>query len=483
MPQKIDRELGSGGDASSLVVRPLLRRLERLTRTLLGVRFKNADELWQFQVRLLELQRDIQSEINKSKSHLRRDKSKIAVLSELRVTRWHARRLGDAYAWIVMGLNRKIIYPLSDNSRVAVSRENHGSRGMLVIASHLASLGWGFPVIHDVTDCLRIGDITFVHTQDSARTYRTVEIKTSLKAERTVSAENVTHYEYEVQVISPIPFDPETGIEIGWDRVGKPVNSSSGPAPSRRPDRRIGRQARRMSKALTHQTAPDNQLTEIEGEPPLLSTTMEKPTPSYWKALRRVIRQARKEGYASECIEGAFLYTAFYEAEGITVPALKSAIFVEDIKNSGLLIEGDQVRNALIINAIPPQEQTVSHAFLPYYLYSIPQRAIYDLIYGRLVIVVVVNQGRISQALEKAGFEIVKPPDRSDRSFIVSGSIVTSSGARYRVDIPNLPLHLNEMVYEFRGVDYLTGVATSILQAAAKVAIPDFDQKRRKANT
>jgi hypothetical protein len=315
-------------------------------------------------------------------------------------------------------------------------------------------------------------------SSDYPRTYRTVEIKTSLKSEQREEAEKRTRYEYAIQVISPVPVDPTTGAQLDPDTLNDVAGTLPDSAVTRRSDRRANRQARRMSKALTHQTAPDNELTEIEGEAPLLSATTKNSTPSYWKSLRRVIRQARRDGYASECIEGSFLYTAFYQAEGITEESLKDIRLIEDIQESGILIKDGSYPNALVINAVPPQEQTVAHSFLPYYLYSIPRRAIYDLIHGRLVIVILVNQGRVFQALAEAGFSVKLSPRRTDRSFVVSDSIAAPSGAQYRIDIPNLAQYINEMVYEFHGRDYLVGITRSISQASAKAAIPKLEKKR-----
>jgi hypothetical protein len=473
MPKDLDDSGGSGDELADLVTRPLLRRLEHLTGALLGARFGSADEFWQFQLKLLELQRAVQSEINRVRSSCKTDRSRPA-LSSLRAIRWHSRRLGDAYAWAAMGLDRKILYPLSENSRIPISPENHGSRGVLAVASQMASRGWGFPLMHDVTDCLRIGDVTFVQNKDPSRVYHTVEVKTHLKEERPGSAKNLMSYEYEVQVTSLVPIDPETGLAMSWGDLAQAAGNPPQSTGSRRLNRRLGRQTRRMHKAYIHQTAPDNELTEIEGEPPLLSTNAETVAPSYWKSLRRVIRQARKEGYGSEVIEGAFLYSAFYDPSGLQFRSLNNAKMLSDLETSGILMEDQSQLNSLIINAIPPQEQTRAHNFLPFYLYHVPRRAIYDLINGRLVVTVVVNQGKVLQGLEAAGFEIVKAPSRADRSLIVAGYVENSSGVRYRIEVPALSPHLNEMIYEFYGIDYLIGIANSILQAAAKVFISDL---------
>jgi hypothetical protein len=74
---------------------------------------------------------------------------------------------------------KKLIEPLSPNERIHVTPDGHGSRGMLIAARHQANQGLGFPLIHDITGCLRIGDVAFIRVSEgSEREYETVEIKT-----------------------------------------------------------------------------------------------------------------------------------------------------------------------------------------------------------------------------------------------------------------------------------------------------------------
>ena len=81
-----------------LVARPFLRRIERLARKLLKVEFKDIGDLWRFEAELIGLQRDIQGAISERKVLTRQDKTSLGSLVTLRVVRWHARRLGDAFA-------------------------------------------------------------------------------------------------------------------------------------------------------------------------------------------------------------------------------------------------------------------------------------------------------------------------------------------------------------------------------------------------
>jgi hypothetical protein len=55
--------------------------------------------------------------------------------------------------------------------------EDQGSRGVIGLAAGLAGEDWGFPLLHDITDCLRIGDVTFIKPDGDNRT---LELKTQV---------------------------------------------------------------------------------------------------------------------------------------------------------------------------------------------------------------------------------------------------------------------------------------------------------------
>jgi hypothetical protein len=80
----------------------------------------------------------------------------------LRQTLWHARRFGDALAWVLLHGDRSIILPLAENQRVPVPPDDERWQGVLALAFSMAKAGYGFPLLHDMTDILRIGDIPFV---------------------------------------------------------------------------------------------------------------------------------------------------------------------------------------------------------------------------------------------------------------------------------------------------------------------------------
>jgi hypothetical protein len=224
-----------------------------------------------------------------------------------------------------------------------------------------------------------------------------------------------------------------------------------------------------MLKALTHQTVEDHKLVEVAGSN-LLSTTMESEASSHWKQLRRAIRGARKNGYASEVVEGTFLYCAFYNPEGVTAEFVKNDRVVDDIKTSGILFSNNPDRNSLVLHGMPVEDGVDAHLHLPFFLYSIPQKAISDLIYGRLVVIVAVNHGRIVEALEREGFQVKTRQEGGNShpysSMVISSRIDDDPGVPYVAEFRNLNMHIAETIYEFKSIDYLIEIATSMRESA-----------------
>ncbi len=444
----------SDPQAATPAANPYLRRLERLVRTLIRGHFEGARSIWKLQLDLLQLQRDVQAAIGATKKRARSDPASRADLESLREVRWHARRFGDAIAWLLLGLNRQLIYPLARNEPHPVTPEDHGSRGMIGIATALSNDGWGFPLLHDITDCLRIGDVTFVKiTQDHQ--IRTVEIKTRLLEERP-AADGKTTFEYQVTVI-PAPDEYMPALIPDGEHTGRDLPPSPR-EPSPEPSARVIRQVRRLHVARAHQ--------EVQ--------------PGHWISLRRVVRRARAGGYASESVENTFLYVALYRPEGISVDSAQSQYpqIAQDLLDSGILFEESRGRNELVISSVPSPEGRGPQLFLPYYLYSLPQTAIIDLLRGRLAILVLVNSGRIVAALEEEGYEVTIPSGRNDfgsDSLVITATLEDKAGRPFPVELHNLQVHVLETIYEFQSVQYIIEVAAA-MRGVAETAVERLSQ-------
>jgi hypothetical protein len=236
-----------------------------------------------------------------------------------------------------------------------------------------------------------------------------------------------------------------------------------------------------MSTARLHQLAADNEITHIEGDRPLLSLTVEDSAFSHWDDLRRVIRKARRHGYAMACVEDAAVYAAFYAPGGVDEQAIKASTLPEDVAKSGMLEPNDS-RSALVLNAVPPKEWPSAQLFNPYYLYPIPRTTVLDLLHGRMALVVLLNPARIYAALEEAGFQVRTPGNRHDlsaESFVVIGDAMDAEGRGVRAELHALTPHIHEMIYEFKSVQSLVKIARAMTAASAAAFAERLTQSAR----
>lgn len=442
-----------------------LNRLGRLVRVLLGVKFDGAAGIWKLQMDLLDLQRDVQKAIAEVKVQRRRTKEVQGHLDELRNVRWQARRFGDSIAWLLLGLDPQVIHPLANNKRVPIPADDHGARGVMAIATALSNEGWGFPVLHDMTDCLRIGDITFVRPDERPIT---VEVKTKLVSEQP-SEDGRTIFDYQATVIGNADL-------LLVPKPPPPVRAGEGSRP--KTSSRMSRQLRRMSTAEAHQTAKPG-LSKIEDQH-LITAHIDWPDTSHHKTMRRVARLARRRGYAGETVEDAFFYAAIYDANGLDPERLDGIMqsLPADLVTSGIFFTEQMERNAIVFFTIPTQDGGGPQLWLPYFLYDLPTATILDLVHGRMLLLVIVNPGRVSDALERSGFKVVNKTGRNDLgndSLTLAIEDEDESGGTLRFELHNLSFHVDQMVMEFQPLKYLVDVARAMREGALRAAPQVFE--------
>ncbi|MHB8794828.1 MAG: hypothetical protein ACYC90_05100 [Candidatus Nanopelagicales bacterium] len=353
-----------------------------------------------------------------------------------------------------------------------ITSDNHGSRGAIAVAQELGTAGWGFPLLHDITDVLRIGDVTFVTPNEDVSNYKTVEMKTTLRGEGP-EVDGMRDYEYDVTVTFPLGSSDEELPPLPFPQRSAPSDPLI-PQRPQRPVARHGRQFERMAKAKVRLDGADGELVGHDGEWSV-AKRLESHSGGRWSVLRRVIRNSRETGYASEVVDGAQLYVAFYSKGGVSEEMLVSGALASDVVDSGILVPGDS-RNGITVSAMPAPEMRSARPELPYFLYSIPQRARLEMLSGRLLVMVLTNPARIYSALEAAGFEITRGADPHPWSIGVRSAFLDESGNRYTTEARNLWPYVAQMALECKGTDFLVEIVQAMHDACEEAferGVPD----------
>ena len=376
-----------------------------------------------------------------------------------------------------------LLHALAENVRAAVSSDDHGSTGMTTVAMYLSERGWGFPLIHDITDSLRIGDITFVNTRTQPRTFRTVEVKTKLTSEIPLG-DGTANYTYQVHVMHPThPGMDVSSVDLHAEEELS-VDPIKTPPPAAPWTPRLLRQMRRMEQAIAKQYAVPGTITKVPGEDrAFLSVPLETKSRTHWKELRRIIRIARRKGYASEVVDGAMIYLAFYDDKGVSAESVHDSRFVSDLKASGILDRiNPRFPNSIVVNQVPPQEDRGLGAFLPHFLYEVPHRALTDLLHGRLLLVVLANPARLVDVLEAVGLEVSSRTGRADLNpgaMVVEDRFRDGQGREWHAELHNLEWHALELIHEFKSTAHLKAAALRMRDATREAYIARHAQPQR----
>lgn len=448
------------------------RRLESLANRVTVSRLFSGDGLNHFldvQKDVFQLQIDLQRDIGEVKQGRRKSAAKASHLSSLRNRKWHAKRLGDAIAWSGLLFNRQLIKALNQNTPVPTpSAWTDGHRGAFEFARATTSREWGIPVIHDITNVLRVGDVTFMlpsesrHPRDAI--YRTVELKTTRVGE-SVDEDGQTTIQLTVTVIGnePLPFAVRPAPE---DR------EVSAPAQQRRPDRRIERQLARMDIATASKNAPMHELTKI-GDDYNFNLQLAEEQQPHWKELRRAIRTARREGFAYFELGGFVGYSLIYNATGVTEDDIKASPLPDHVV--GLMHKETAERNSITISTFPDDdEDEYSADVLPLFLWEIPHRAIRDILRNRLMITATYNAGWMEKLLSDAGLTV--NPDtsgRDPRNFEVVAHFEWEGEAQVEYH-SHVWREMWVAVHEFRGPTAVVQRAVAPMSAPSLASLENF---------
>ena len=371
--------------------RPYHLRLDRLARRLLTGKPASLQIMWQTQLDLAELLRDIQISISSTNPKGKHDIEKWVDLVTLKQLLSDARRLGDAIVWIHFQSNEQKIYPLSENAHPGTDTKwDHGIAGAVSAASELSNQGWGFPVLHDITDCLRIGDISFTRPD---KPVTTVEVKSAFQKPEDMTPDQagpllLIHVIVGSDTIPDIVTPNEL---LAWPMQSQRIDGDRG---------RVDRQIVRIDKARKRQIAPRNTVITDSSDPEGTSSWLFTPIPenhsSNWPALNRILRKARRIGYASEVLDDTFSCAAFYDKDGLTKDRFKRPehlAFSHELESRGE--DGDD--HVFRVDLLPVPAQNHPQMFLPFYLYPIPFTSKQDLMFMRSSAMLITDLTRLAE--------------------------------------------------------------------------------------
>jgi len=459
----------------------LLNEIEKLARSFLEAKFNSLQELWDIEIALVNYQSGLWKAIDSEQAIQQEAKRKKAEIVSTKRGEWipqaqqldakikqaddrikiyqHAhqlsRQLGDAFAWGILGdwllpLTKKPSGPTHDGHNLP---KDHGLTGMLAIAQSLSAVGAGFPILHDITNCLCIGDITF-YSPD--KDHSTIEVKTHLKDQ---SEGNLT-LDVETHIIALKGSNDINKWRIIDERIPK------SPSFSDKADERVRsqysnqqsprkkRQIERMGEAKVWQSTPVNQVCELANHSKGITIDYQPDETTHnWQIVRELIIKARVDGIASCAVDNALVYVVIYQNSPLTYPwskdPLKSIVRSSDkvIADTFSILYSEKEKNRLWIpNGSCPLD------VIPFFLYSLPIDMIIDIMWGRLSIGVVANLGKIVAALEATGLEVKLPKDEKDfgQFFLpMSAQRVLPDGRIIQIELHQMRDLALKMFYEF----------------------------------
>jgi hypothetical protein len=397
-----------------------------------------------------------------------------------------SRRFGDAFAWLLFKTLRSDfeshISTLSENQRIPPVREYSSMLGVLYAARHFAALGAGFPIIHDATTILRIGDITFIAPDN---TPITVEIKTRVREEG---------QHYHIDILSA------TGDIKRWESIvsnakqatqtGEPVISvEQGDFSSKRFRDRELRQLQRMKKVQKWTSAQWDVLIDDKDKSGFKTVVDLRGKTNNWDKMLEVAQRAKEEGYAVCEIDNAAVYCAMYSTKPHAFSgALNSDLSEEPEAQKALKAMADEmiVKNIFSRNERNLLWMSGTHKHLldsapsqvrPLFLYPFPADLVIDLMWGRLAIMVCVNLGKVAEAIKESGLNATVPANQSeaDGGFLsISKNIELSDGRHANIELRNMKYYGQKLLHDALTIPAFVSQLTHVADISTKIAEQEF---------
>jgi hypothetical protein len=400
-----------------------LRTLEAMVRLVFEDRFASVQDLWQIQRDLLTFQISLQDQIHSEGVLQREVNAEIRSIVSQKPAGWKAknhesyktierirkrtevckhihkisRQFGDALAYLFLKGDEKLITSLTMNQPVGFTSDRHALTGVLSIAEVFAKAGAGFPVIHDMTNILRVGDITFVAGDDEPLT---VEVKTHLKGQ----VGDVLQLNVEVHTVTKNPdrWD-KFNINIPKSDAENVSGTTQNPEIRYRPKPRLERQISRMKNARVWSEAELGKPIDIPGYKGfVIAVDLEKDS-YHHDVVHELAVQAREKGHAERVTDDGLLYVAIYIDEP-TDYGWPFSLEMPDVPEKTSLVAGLNAKSKIMSGHTWSHITDDTPPFVkPFFFYPLPSDLIIDVMWGRLGIFVFVGIEQLIETAIRAG--------------------------------------------------------------------------------
>ena len=511
-------EISDGGnliESNKELYEQLLSEMEVLAKFLL-VEFlkgeiKSLQDLWDFEINLVNHQKKLRKMINHEQHIQKEAKGNQAEIVSHKQTEWKqkfqqlqieikrandrieiyqhvfdlSRQLGDAFARALLGdwmipLTKGPSAPTHDGHSLS---EDHGLTGMIGIAQSLSAAGSGFPILHDITNCLCTGDITFYSLD---KNHITIEVKTHL-VDKNDSDSTLT---LDVETHLTLPRNSDNVSKWRAINEGIPKSSASREEENNQTIKdfpyqsspRLKRQIERMKVAKVWQSGPNHQIFNLpNNDKGIKFAILLDDTDNHWEVLHDLIKQAKKDNVVSCVVDNALVYQVLYYDSPLTYPwakglnePIKSILQSYDklITDTKSILYSEKEKNFLWV----PSHQPPSDS-LPFFLYPLPTDIIMDIMWGRLAIGGAANLGKIANALEEIGLEVKLPKDEEEfkRSFLsISAKTTLLDGSVVSLELHQIHTIALKMFHEFLSLSGFVNTISQMMKNTEEQALKEM---------
>lgn len=476
-----------------------LSKIEALARRLLDHEWGTPLDLWGIQVDIVRHLLSNQDEIAKEESLRQQIKDKISGTKERQRGDWKKelqelqqslkdaeirvsifkdsgiilRQFGDALAWLLLG-ERKVTSLLLNDTNPGLPR-GIGLMSMLRVAENFYLADAGVPIIHDITNRLRVGDITFINPEDEE--LLTIEVKSRI----------VSRDQYGVNVnIVTYAVTGQQRLKSVTDELRRRAASNTSSHSKKRsativsnPNKKLSRQLERMSRAIKFQMAQHGEPVEglIDGIPPFLLVDLHTNNDeSHREAVSALAIEAKEKGHAVRKVDDGLVYAAGYVTDLFSYSSPKDLPFMKTVTKDvlGKLPELASIGKHQILMSTISRHLTgdVPLNVRPLFAFSLPADLLMDIMWGRLTVMVFVDLGRLVQALNGIGVDArLAINDEEFRRFLIPASKRKVFGKRWvDLQLGDMRYFANKLFYEFQSLKGFTSAVCQTVETATEAA-------------